>query len=202
MKNKNCVDCGKSEIKERRRCKECAKEYNRRRAYDYYKKNGKWFKWGTCSICKKPMKMWRSAQTRHKKCSIKTDSKKGSNKKLAGNYHSRKLVKSLGLKLPKGWVTHHLDEDTFNNVPSNLWCMSRQAHASLHAFLNLQRSIWLKSQNENSEDCWKPLRAHLTTAWFEKTGANVIKISEIGQSAAEPLLNGEGSEAMHGTSKA
>ena len=57
----------------------------------------------------------------------------------------------------------------------------------------------MKSQNENSENCWNTLRDHLTTAWFEKTSATVIKIGDIGQSAAEPLSNGEGSETMHGT---
>ena len=40
----------------------------------------------------------------------------------------------------------------------------------------------------------------MTTAWLETTGAKVKKLWEIGQSAAEPLLNEEGSETMHATS--
>lgn len=199
--DKHCVDCGKSEIKERRRCEVCAREYNRQRAKKRYSIVGRYHTEGICVVCKKPMKKWRPTQLRHSECLVKSDPLKNTNKKLAGNYHSRKLAKEFGVQIPKGWIIHHLDENTFNNKPENLWAMSAQAHGALHAFLDLQRSIWLKSQNENSENCWKPLRAHLTTAWFERTGAKVIKIDEIGQSAAEPLLNGEGSEAMHGTPK-
>lgn len=201
MKNKVCIDCGNAKIKERRRCEECAKEYNRQRARKRYQEQGRHYSEGTCVVCKKPMKKWRQSQTRHSGCSVNPNPLKGTNEKLKGNYRARKFVKSLGIIVPKGYVIHHLDDDTFNNDAANLWVMSAQAHSALHSFLDLQRSIWLKSQNENSEDCWKPLRAHLTTAWLEKASAKVIKISEIGQSAAEPLSNGEGSEAMHGTPK-
>lgn len=54
---------------------------------------------------------------------------------------------------------------------------------------------------ENAENCWNSLIVPMTTAWLETTSAKVIKLSEIGQPAAEPL-NGnsheEGSETMHG----
>lgn len=40
----------------------------------------------------------------------------------------------------------------------------------------------------------------MTTARLETTDAKVIKIWEIGQSAAEPLQNEEGSETMHSAS--
>jgi len=43
----------------------------------------------------------------------------------------------------------------------------------------------------------------MTTAWLEITNAKVIKLWEIGQSAAEPLkikIHEEGSETMHDTS--
>lgn len=40
----------------------------------------------------------------------------------------------------------------------------------------------------------------MTTTWLETTGVNVKKLWEIGQSAAEPLLNEEGSETMHDAS--
>jgi hypothetical protein len=67
------------------------------------------------------------------------------------------------------------------------------------------RVILEQSRNENTENCWKPLIAQLTKTWLETTGVNVIKIAEIGQSAAERLKHnkkckGEGSETMHGTS--
>ena len=67
--------------------------------------------------------------------------------------------------------------------------------------LQVQRVIWEKPQNENAENCWDTLRALTTTALLEMAGAMVIKLSEIGQSAAEPLnakAHGEGSETMHG----
>jgi hypothetical protein len=44
----------------------------------------------------------------------------------------------------------------------------------------------------------------MTTAWLETINAKVIKLSEIGQSAAKPLTSlfdeyREGSETIHGT---
>lgn len=196
---KVCIDCGSKEVVERRRCKECAKEYNRQRA----RKRGRWYIEKICVVCKQPLKAWRRSQIAHGKCTLQVNSAElsGTNQKLAGNYHARKLVRSLGIEIPSGWVVHHLDDNTFNNLSDNLVCMSAKAHASLHRYLTQHRVIWLKNQNENSENCWNTLRAHLTTAWLETTSAKVIKISEIGQSAAEPLLTGEGSEAMHGTPK-
>jgi hypothetical protein len=56
------------------------------------------------------------------------------------------------------------------------------------------------------ENCWNILRDQLTTTWLEITDVKVIKITDIGQSAAEPLnedyiymfsLNEEGSETMY-----
>ena len=55
----------------------------------------------------------------------------------------------------------------------------------------------MKVDAEHHENCWDNLIAPMTTAWLETAGVKVIKISEIGQSAAEPLSNGEGSETMH-----
>ena len=67
-----------------------------------------------------------------------------------------------------------------------------------------QRVIFEKSRNENPENCWNNLIVPITTAWLETAGANVIKIWEIGQSAAElaPTCNNveqEGSETKHDT---
>lgn len=55
------------------------------------------------------------------------------------------------------------------------------------------------------ENCWNSLRDQLTKTWLETTGVNVIKIVDIGRSAAEPLnedtihmfSNEEGSETMY-----
>ena len=59
----------------------------------------------------------------------------------------------------------------------------------------------MKVNAEHRENCWNNLIVPMTTAWLETTGAKVIKLPEIGQPAAEPLLNGEGSETMHATPK-
>ncbi len=50
---------------------------------------------------------------------------------------------------------------------------------------------------EQNENCWNTLRVQMTTTWLETASVNVIKLSEIGQSAAESLLNGKGSETMY-----
>tara|TARA_Y100000034_G_scaffold133495_2_gene199092 strand:- start:140 stop:529 length:390 start_codon:yes stop_codon:yes gene_type:complete len=117
---------------------------------------------------------------------------------------AREVSKDLGLIVDRYNVVHHVDEDPSNNFLENLWIMHPKAHASLHAYLRRHRSLWAKGQSKNSEDCWKTLRDHLTTAWLETTSAKVTKLDDIGQSAAEPLSlkkYGEGSEAMHGAPK-
>ena len=57
----------------------------------------------------------------------------------------------------------------------------------------------------NLSNCWNILRGQLTTAYLETRSANVIRITDIGQSAAEPLneeciyifSQEEGSETMY-----
>jgi hypothetical protein len=101
-------------------------------------------------------------------------------------------------------IVYHLDENPENNTLDNLSILNRKKHNSLHRFLQEQRFLYTKVYKDNSENCWDTLRDQLTTTWFEKTNVKVIKITDIGQSAAEPLnedfvyiFNVEGSEAMH-----
>lgn len=75
-------------------------------------------------------------------------------------------------------------------------------------FLENEWSLLLKSNSSNLENCWNILRDQLTTTWLEMTGVNVIKIIDIGRSAAEPLnkeniyiFAEEGSETRHQTPK-
>ena len=49
------------------------------------------------------------------------------------------------------------------------------------------RVVLEKSNSENIENCWNNLIVPMTTTWLETTSAKVIKLSEIGQSAAETL---------------
>jgi hypothetical protein len=58
-----------------------------------------------------------------------------------------------------------------------------------------------KSGDVKDENCWKTLIAQITTTWLETASVKVIKLSEIGQSAAEAPktgnnCQGEGSETM------
>jgi len=205
ISEKKCVDCGKKGVVERKRCLECAKEYNRQRAKKRYKEEGRFHFESTCPVCKKPMKAWRRDQIAHQGCRHKSVENYTDTFVKGGNtYKVRKLVKSWNINIPRYWCIHHVDENPLNNLKSNLWIMSMSAHNSLHRYLQNHRSLWLKDHNSISENCWNTLRAHLTTAWLEMTSAKVIKISEIGQSAGEPLKdlsNEEASETMHGMPK-
>ncbi len=199
LSRKKCIDCGKIGVVERKRCGECAKEYNRQRVKKRYEERGHTFTLSTCAVCKQPMKAWRKNQIAHTGCRHKVVEDYNKIPRLKGKTVGRQVVLSLGISIPKDWVVHHSDENPYNNIPSNLVLMSRKAHNSLHRFLQNQRSLYLKKHSSISEDCWNTLRDHLTTAWLATTSAKVIKIDDIGQSAAELLAKEEGSEAMHGT---
>lgn len=115
--------------------------------------------------------------------------------------HRQIVEKLLGRKLNTNEVVHHLDGNPKNNELTNLIVLSRQKHGALHRFLDIQGVILQECKNENTENCWNNLIVPITTTWLETAGVKVIKIWEIGQSAAEPLSNEEGSETMHGTSR-
>ena len=179
---RHCIGCGKKGVVERRRCKDCAKEYNRLRAEKRYKKHGRHnYGSSTCPICGKPMTLWRKDQAAHLSCRRKVVSNycivPRSSK---GNTVGRQVVLDLGIDIPEGWVVHHLDEDPWNNEDySNLILLSRSDHNSLHRYLQHHWSLFLKENSSNPEDCWKVLRDQLTTAWFEKTGAKCLKIVDM-----------------------
>lgn len=102
-------------------------------------------------------------------------------------------------------VIHHRDENPNNNDYSNLILLNRSNHASLHRILEKNWSLLSKDNNSNLENCWNTLRDQLTTTYLETKSVKVIKIIDIGQSAAEPLnenyiyifSNEEGSETMY-----
>jgi hypothetical protein len=115
--------------------------------------------------------------------------------------HRRVAEQTLGRKLNTNEVVHHLDGDPKNNSLDNLIVLSRAKHVSLHSYLRTQGAILSKGNIENLENCWKDLIAPMTTAWLETASAKVIKLWEIGQSAAEPCESEEGSETMHEAAK-
>jgi hypothetical protein len=214
---KQCIDCGKSPTVERKRCKECALLYNRQRIKKYYskEKRNNYFlkKYGKsyCSVCGEPLIKTRENQMVHEEClkglsvtkSNYSDHNPYSN--LSGVTKARKIfIEYYGKEKMMGYVVHHLDGDVENNNPINLLALSPKYHGRLHAHLRRKRSLWLKNHNSNVENCWKPLMVQLTTTWLEITNVNVLKITEIGKSAAE-LANcnksQEGSETMYDNPK-
>ncbi len=70
-------------------------------------------------------------------------------------------------------------------IDCNCVLAPRKRNRRLHRALNIERIIFEKSRNENSEDCWNTLRASKTTTWLETASVKVIKLWEIGQSAGE-----------------
>ncbi len=196
-----CKKCGKPREYGRKLCKKCkaaeARERYRKKGHYNY---GKSF----CSICGDEITIWRKTQTLCKRCSQLSTSTIGNvtnkyERAGGGGYcfkHRRIAENILQRKLNSNEVVHHLDEDPMNNILSNLIVISRSLHGKLHLFLREQRAELVKANFENFENCWDNLRVPMTTAWLETAGAKVIKLWEIGQSAAEPRI-GEGSETMH-----
>lgn len=185
MIKKVCIDCGSKDVIERRRCKECVKKYNSDKSKKYYKEKGKKRRKqklpkAICPICNKEMIMWRRDQMSHLSCRPKVvnDYNKVPRSKK-GTMLVKELLLEHGITIPKGYVIHHLDENPWNNNPTNLWILSRGLHNSLHRKLQYQRSLWLKDHNNKDENCWGIIRNHITTTCLETNGVNIIKVSDI-----------------------
>lgn len=150
----------------------------------------------TCVACKCEFSAWRKEQKMCKECysyllSIRRESnatnKYVKDSKKSTNFHRTIAEKAIGRKLTANEVVHHIDCNHLNNSMDNLMIMSRSSHTKLHQYLDEQRVIVEKSTNENPGNCWNNLIVPITTVWLETTNTKVIRISEIGQSAAEPL---------------
>jgi hypothetical protein len=205
---KLCIDCNKNVSFERRRCKECVLIFNRERAKKYHRKDKPRYGIISCDVCNDTLIKNRPDQTTHGKCKVNHKTIENYNKVLRskkGNTLARQMILDLGFKLIKNIHVHHIDENPENNSLLNFMILSAKNHAKLHRFLEKQWSLSKKLDSSNLENCWDNLRDQLTTTWLETAGVNVIKIIDIGQSAAEPLnendiyifLCEEGSETMH-----
>lgn len=208
MGQKLCIDCNKNVSVERKRCKECVLIYNRERVKKYYKKDKIRYGISACIFCGKDMIKSRPTQTYHQACKIQHKTVENYNhvpRSKNGNTEGRQKVIGLGFSLTKNLCVHHVNENPTDNRLSNIWIISRKNHALLHRFLEKQWSLLRKLNGSNLENCWDSLRDQLTKTWLEITGVNVIKITDIGQSAAEPLNENiiyifeyeEGSETMY-----
>lgn len=213
MKNLICKQCGSPREVGRRLCRPC----NLQRLIDSVKSKPRYMWTNTCEACKSEYQAWRKTQKLCRVCykeSIQLSAvnkttndyewTKTSETKLKKFRHKHRFIAEqiLNRELETNEVVHHLDDDHSNNSVQNLIVLDRRIHGKLHKFLDLQRVILEKSSIENPENCWKTLIVPTTTAWLETAGVKVIKLWEIGQSAAEPLKEKsqeEGSETMHRT---
>lgn len=217
---KLCTICGKTEISDRSKyCSECQKARKRKYARERYHKNKsigilpKRCGIATCPLCGKTFIKNREDQVFDYDCYLATKHRTVGNynkvkRSSSANTLGRQVILDLGFQLDKNWCIHHIDENPNNNKLTNLMIINRSNHAKLHRFLENEWSLLLKSNSSNLENCWNILRGHLTTTWLETMGVKVIKISDIGQSAAEPLnkeniyiFAEEGSETMYQTPK-
>lgn len=202
MHDLKCKECGADREIGRRLCKPCNSARLLKHAYN--RPRYTWSK--NCMACSNVYEASRKEQLFCSDChNHKLHMKEGQTAsntyeatKVPGKHVHRRIAEEiLGRTLKTDEVVHHVDENTRHNEPSNLLVMSRIYHGKLHAYLDNQRVIIEKSMNDNQGNCWDTLRVPMTTAWLEMTGAKVIKLSEIGQSAAESLKEksyAEGSE--------
>lgn len=215
---KHCQNCGCELTTEYKWCEPCRKARKREYAKKRYKNiidSGSHLKrYGitNCIHCGKEIIKNRPDQDTCFECY------KEHHYKTVENYNSvkrdkistvtigRHTILNLGFKLTYNMVVHHIDENPNNNSLLNLMILSRKHHGRLHGILAKNWSLLSKDSNSNLENCWNILRGQLTTAYLEMNSANVIRITDIGQSAAEPLneeniyifdLQEEGSETMY-----
>lgn len=188
MKELTCKNCGDPREVGRRLCKKC----NSLRINSYPRYT--WTK--NCDACKNEYEAWRKEQSLCSSCNdLRSELKSETistnqyvyTKAPGMTEHRAIAIGVLGRKLASNEVIHHIDDNPKNNELDNLMLMTRTSHGKLHQYLDLQRVVIEKSMNENQENCWNNLIAPMTTAWLETTSAKVQKLSEIGQSAAEPL---------------
>lgn len=197
---KYCQICGCELAPLKRKwCDSCRKARKREYAKNKYKEliesgqKKKRYGIGICIYCGKELIKNNPTQQAHASCRNQhihktvDDYNKVKRTKDGKSTLGRQAILNLGFKLNYNIVVHHKDENPYNNSLSNLILLSRKNHAHLHRFLEANWSLLSKDNNSNLENCWNILRDQLTTTYLETNSANVIKIVDIGQSAAEPL---------------
>lgn len=200
-KPKKCIKCNQERDVGRKMCRVCYLEHKRNYAQERYKNDPSIRRRKIiCEVCKQEYLGWRKEQKYCSDCwklsrNLAKETLNTNQYKFIGRKCEHRLIaESILGKLSYNMVVHHVDDNPKNNDVKNLMVMDRKTHIRLHQYLDLQRAIIEKSMNENRGNCWNTLIVPMTTAWLETTSAKVIKLWEIGQSAAEPLLNEEGSE--------
>jgi hypothetical protein len=193
-KPKMCIKCNQDRDVGRKMCRECYLKHKRECAKNRYQNDPFTRRIKIiCEVCKKEYLGWRKEQKHCSNCwklnkkLAKETLSSNQYKMIGAKCEHREIAKSILGKLSYNMVIHHVDNNYKNNDVKNLMVMDRRTHGRLHKYLDLQRAIIEKSMNENRGNCWNTLIVPMTTAWLETTGAKVIKLWEIGQSAAEPL---------------
>lgn len=180
-----CIDCGNPETTERRRCKECNLIYNREKVRNYYerlKKSGKKRKrYGiiNCCICKEEMIRNRPNQVAHGRCK-KNDNIIDYNKNKrdkTGMMLGKRIVVDLGIKIPKGIIVHHVDENPINNSYKNLVIMSSENHGRLHKFLKEQWVINKGVYGDKLDSVWKKILIKLNFVWMKNSKIKLITLN-------------------------
>lgn len=206
-----CKECGQPREKGRKICRACNLKRLKAMAALSYKEKGRYTYTKKCEACSE---MYEANRKEQKFCSscwkargafaaetISTNKyayvSAADRQNKENKWAHRKLAETfLGRKLTCHEVVHHIDDNPKNNKLDNLLVMTRSDHVKLHKYLDDQRVIFEKSENENLRNCWNSLIIPMTTTWLQRASVKVIKLSELGQSAAEPFLNGEGSETQ------
>lgn len=210
-----CKQCGQSREIGRKLCRPCNLSRMKLSAKKSVEKRGGRYTWTkSCEACgseysavRKIQKFCSECWTKRKELAAESISSNryeyveaANREKGENNWGHRRLAeKTLNRKLTAHEVVHHIDDNPKNNDLGNLMVLSRSLHGKLHKYLDDQRVILEKSGNENLRNCWNNLIVPMTTTWLEMTSVKVIKLWEIGQSAAELLKskdNEEGSETQ------
>jgi hypothetical protein len=193
-----CIDCHLPRDKGNRRCRSCYLKFKRTEAKDRYKRTeGKRTMYTlVCVACKSTFSSSRKTTLLCPSCRalMKLLAKEDfvdNNYVYSGySYEGKKQTllehrilteKLLRRKLSSNEVVHHLDGNCQNNIVTNLIVLSRKDHINLHRYLNFQRVIFVRAQEE--EQYWS-IRNPITMAWLETTKTNVIKVWEINQVAS------------------
>lgn len=180
--DKQCIDCGKEPVVERKRCKECALIFNRERVKQYHKKDKPRYGIIKCTVCGEDMIKNRPDQLYHGKCRFEGKPKTGKYNEIKrskeANMIARQIILDLGFNLNSNIIVHHIDENPNNNILSNFMILSRSNHGKIHQFLNKQWLTLRKINTENLDEKWYDIRNQLTNTWLELIKLPVIQLNK------------------------
>lgn len=90
--------------------------------------------------------------------------------------HRNIAERTIGRKLNTDEIVHHLDCNPSNNTLTNLVVLSRKNHGKLHAYLNRQRA--LMARNDENLEQWENIIISLTETWIRQNNIEIIKLKD------------------------